>query len=54
MKLSHKKLWKIQIDQDMKKKRDLEKASGISQYTINKLNYGDNVTPEVLGKICMH
>lgn len=40
------------IDQDMKK-RDLEKAAGISHYTINKLNHGDNVTTDVLGKICM-
>lgn len=29
MKVSYKKLWKILIDQDMKK-RDLEKAAGIS------------------------
>ena len=48
MKVSYKKLWKILIDQDMKK-RDLEKAAGISHYTINKLN----VTTDVLGKICM-
>lgn len=45
MKVSYKKLWKILIDQDMKK-RDLEKAAGISHYTINKIkswrqcNYG--------------
>ena len=52
MKVSYKKLWKILIDQDMKK-RDLEKAAGISHYTINKLNRGDNVTTDVLGKICM-
>lgn len=53
MKVSYKKLWKILIDQDMKK-RDLEKAAGISHYTINKLNHGNNnVTTDVLGKICM-
>ena len=52
MKVSYKKLLKILIDQDMKK-RDLEKAAGISHYTINKLNHGDNVTTDVLGKICM-
>ena len=41
------------IDQDMKK-RDLEKAAGISHYTINKLNHGDNVTVsmEILLKVC--
>lgn len=52
MKVSYKKLWKMLIDQDMKK-RDLEKAAGIRHYTINKLNHGDNVTTDVLGKICM-
>lgn len=52
MKVSYKKLLKMLIDQDMKK-RDLEKAAGISHYTINKLNHGDNVTTDVLGKICM-
>lgn len=31
MKVSYKKLWKILIDRDMKK-RDLEKAAGISHY----------------------
>ena len=51
MKVSYKKLWKLLIDRDMKK-RDLEKAAGISHYTINKLNHGDNVTTDVLGKIC--
>ena len=52
MKVSYKKLWKMLIDQDMKK-RDLEKAAGISHYTINILTHGDNVTTDVLGKICM-
>ena len=31
---------------------DAMKAAGISHYTINKLNHGDNVTTDVLGKIC--
>lgn len=47
----YKKLWKLLIDKDMKK-TDLEKAAGISHYTINKLNHGENVTTDVLGKIC--
>ena len=51
MEISYKKLWKILIDKDMKKK-DLEAASGVSHYTINKLNRGDNVTTDVLAKIC--
>lgn len=51
MAVSYKKLWKQLIDKDMKKK-DLEIAAGISHYTINKLNHGDNVTTDVLVKIC--
>ena len=52
MAISYKKLWKLLIDKDMKKK-DLEQAAGISHYTIGKLNRGDNVTTEVLAKICI-
>lgn len=51
MVVSYKKLWKILIDKDMKKK-DLVKVAGISTYTVNKLNKGENVTTEVLVKIC--
>lgn len=51
MAVSYKKLWKLLIDKDMKKK-DLEKAARISNYTITKMNRGDNVTVEVIGKIC--
>lgn len=51
MAVSYKKLWKKLIDEDMKKKDLIEKA-GISTYTINKLNRGDNVTTDVLVKIC--
>jgi len=49
--ISYKRLWKVLIDKDMKKK-DLEKVAGISSYTVNKLNRGDNVTMDVLDKIC--
>ncbi len=52
MAISYKKLWKLLIDKDMKKS-DLLKAAGISRYTINKLNRGDNVTTDVLAKICL-
>lgn len=51
MAISYKKLWKLLIDKDMKKK-DLAEQAGISTYTINKLNRGDNVTTDVLAKIC--
>lgn len=51
MSVSYKKLWKILIDRDMKKK-DLSDIANISNYTIGKLNRGDNVTTDVLVKIC--
>ena len=51
MATSYKKLWKLLIDRDMKKK-DLQDLAEISNYTISKLNRGDNVTTDVLGKIC--
>lgn len=51
MAVSYKKLWKLLIDRDMMKK-DLAKAADISNYTISKMSKGDNVTVEILGKIC--
>lgn len=51
MSASYKKLWKLLIDKDMKKK-DLEEKANISSYTIGKLTKGENVTTEVLIKIC--
>ena len=51
MAISYKKLWKMLIDRDLKKK-DLEKKAGISHYTMNKLVHGDNVTTDTLAKIC--
>ena len=38
------------IDKELKKK-DLEKMAGVSHYTINKLNKGENITTDVIGKI---
>ena len=51
MQVSYKKLWKLLIDRDLMKK-DLEAMAGISHYTINKLAHGENVTTDVLGRIC--
>ena len=34
------------------KKKELAQIAGVSTYTINKLNKNENVTVEVLGKIC--
>ena len=49
--ISYKRLWKLLIDKDMKKK-DLVKTAHISTYTVNKLNRGDNVNTDTLVKIC--
>ena len=51
MQISYKKLWKLLIDRDMKKK-DLVQMAGISNYTLNKLNSSKSVTTDVLVKIC--
>lgn len=51
MAVSYKKLWKLLIDKDLKKK-DLEEMAHISHYTMNKMSRGDNVTVEILGRIC--
>ena len=51
MATSYKRLWKLLIDKDMKKK-DLAAAAGISTYTISKMGKNENVTTDVLGKIC--
>ncbi len=51
MTTSYKKLWKLLIDRDLKKK-DLEQMAGVSHYTMNKLTHGDNVTTDVICRIC--
>ena len=51
MAFSYKKLWKLLIDKDIKKK-DLSSMSGVSPATITKMGKGGHVTTEVLVKIC--
>ena len=51
MSVTYKKLWKLLIDKDIKKKQLCEKA-GISPATITKMGKGGHVTTEVLAKIC--
>ncbi|MGI6618447.1 MAG: helix-turn-helix domain-containing protein [Anaerovoracaceae bacterium] len=51
MEVSYKKLWKLLIDKDMKKK-DLLATAGISWASITKLSKGETVSMEVLMKIC--
>ena len=51
MAVSYKKLWKLLIDKDIKKK-DLSAMSGVSPATITKMVKNGHVTTEVLLKIC--
>ncbi len=52
MAVSYKRLFKLLIDRDMKKK-DLCRIANISPATAAKLSSGDNVTVEVLERICL-
>ena len=52
MAVSYKKLWKMLIDKDMKKK-DLCAKAGISSASVTKMGKGGHVTTEVLVKICI-
>ena len=51
MSVSYKKLWKMLIDKDMKKK-DLCAKAGISTASVTKMGKGGHVTTEILAKIC--
>jgi putative transcriptional regulator len=51
MEVSYKKLWKVLIDKDMKKK-DLQAVAGISWASVTKLSKGETVSMEVLMKVC--
>ena len=51
MAVSYKKLWILLIEKDMKK-TDLRIQSGISTGALAKLGKNENVSTEVLAKIC--
>ena len=51
MSISYKKLWKLLIDKDMKKSQ-LEKEAKITHYAMTKLSKGQDVSIDVLKKIC--
>ena len=52
MAISYKKLWKLLMDRDMKKK-DLMAISGISQSSVTKMGRNENVSTEVLVRVCL-
>lgn len=51
MATSYKKLWKVLIDRDMKKKDLVEKA-GVSWTAMAKMSKGQNVSMDILMRIC--
>lgn len=51
MYMSYNKLWKLLIDRNMKKS-DLRKIAGISSSSLAKLGKNQNVTTDVLLKVC--
>lgn len=51
MRISYNKLWKILIDKNMKRK-NLQDVAGISSASVAKLGKGDNITTDVLLRIC--
>lgn len=51
MSVSYKKLWKLLIDKEMKKKELCAKA-GISPSSLTKMGRNGHVSTEVLAKIC--
>lgn len=51
MRMSYNKLWKLLIDKGMNKS-DLRTVAGISSSSLAKLGKGENVTTDVLLRIC--
>jgi len=51
MAISYNKLWKLLIDKNMNKK-DLRLKAGVSTAVIAKMGKGENLTTDVLIKVC--
>ena len=52
MKFSYNPLWKLPIDKGLNKAK-LREMTGISSASIAKLGKGDNVTTDILLRICV-
>lgn len=50
--ISYNKLWHLMLDKKMNK-RELREKTGLSTASIAKLNRGENITTDVLVKICI-
>ena len=51
MRISYNRLWKLLIDKKMNKS-DLKAIAGISSTSVAKLGKGENITTDVLLRIC--
>ena len=51
MHITYKKLFKLLIDRDMNR-QDLKKKCGVSSASVAKLGKGENITTDVLVRIC--
>lgn len=51
MATSYKKLWHILVDRELKKK-DLQKMANLTHYQMTKLSRGENITTDIVGRIC--
>lgn len=52
MAVSYKRLFKLLIDRDMKKK-DFCELTGVGYSTLRKLTHGENVQMDILERICL-
>lgn len=50
--VDYKKLWKLLIDKNIKKKTDLITMAGISTNILAKMNKGEYVSMESIQKVC--
>lgn len=53
MAFSYKPLWKLLIDKEMTKKQLIE-ATGISKSTIDKMGRGENISMDIIDRICTY
>ena len=51
MAVRYNRLWKILLDKNMTKK-DLQEAAHITHYQMMKLARDENITTEIIGRIC--
>ena len=52
MRITYNRLWKLLIDKGMNR-QDLRRITGISPAAIAKLGKGENITTDILLKICV-